>query len=127
MILMHVLISVWKNMINDCVYEDFSNNVNFIFCSTSTGEAVLTAASGAVSTLDAAAMKKAWDDGAAQYISVLDMQHVALPDKQQFLRLLAAQERHVHVKEVVLAALGSGDSVDPPELQSLLHRLKTGP
>ena len=114
-------------MINDCVYEDFSNNVNFIFCSTSTGEAVLTAASGAVSTLDAAAMKKAWDDGAAQYISVLEMPHVALPSKLQFLRLLPAQERHVHVREVVLAALGSGDSVDPPELQSLLHRLKTGP
>ena len=127
MILMHVLISVWKNMINDCVYEDFSNNVNFIFCSTSTGEAVLTAASGAVSTLDAAAMKKAWDDGAAQYISVLEMPHVALPIKLQFLRLLTAQERLVHLREVVLAALGSGDAVDPAELQSLQCRLKTGP
>ena len=114
-------------MINDCVYEDFSNNVNFIFCSTSTGEAVLTAASGAVSTLDAAAMKKAWDDGAAQYITVLEMPHVALPSKLQFLRLLTAQERHVHLREVVLAALGSGDAVDPAELQSLQCRLKTGP
>ena len=115
-------------MINDCVYEDFSNNVNFIFCSTSTGEAVLTAASGAVSsTLDAAAMKKAWDDGAAQYIRVLDMPHVTLPSKLQFLRLLTSQERHVQLREVVLAALVSGDSVDPAELQSLQCRLKTGP